>query len=306
MSTTCFTRHSSSFPTATAIIVALTLVTPVVHAAPDASCKLSASQRKQNKRIEALAKIARAKAVQDTLGAAAQEREETIVRVKSLLAIGRHQQAAEHLFTAAVDHNDPVLYLEAAEQFLVAANRHNLGAITRGRESAEAARFLLTTTGDPAVDERVDLRTVRVPYADVGELIERCATVQGRLKTRADVLRGQRKAQQEVIVGASLLVVGLGGLGVLGGGLTYRAARQHELAAIAGHESEYDLSALDAQGRRADAMIGVGAAIGVIGMMLGASLVAIGARDLHNKTRSPRARLQVAPTLGGLVLSGRF
>ena len=58
-------------------------------------------------------------------------------------------------------------------------------------------------------------------------------------------------------------------------------------------------------------MIGVGAVVTVVGAALGVSLMAIGARDLRGrdiggKETSRQARLQVAPTLGGLVLSGRF
>ena len=130
-------------------------------------------------------------------------------------------------------------------------------------ESLEAARDLLAKTGDPAADRSIDPRTARVAHASIADLLERCDAVEGRLARRTAELRLQRRGRQEITAGASLLFVGLTGVGVL-----------------------------------------AGAALGV-------SLMAIGARDLRGrdiggKETSRQARLQVAPTLGGLVLSGRF
>ncbi len=294
--------HRSSPLRAAAVLVALTVATPVVHAAPGAPRTSSANRR---------ATAARAAQLRDTLDKAQREREQELARVQPLVDNGQDEKAAHRLVTAALTYNDPVLHIEAAERFLAAADRRHLDALTRARESLEAARDLLAKTGDPAADRSIDPRTARVAHASIADLLERCDAVEGRLARRTAELRLQRRGRQEITAGASLLFVGLTGVGVLAGGVAYRAARKRELAGIAGHESEYDLGDLDAQGRRADAMIGVGAVVTVVGAALGVSLMAIGARDLRGrdiggKETSRQARLQVAPTLGGLVLSGRF
>lgn len=299
---TTTSRPRSSRLRAGAVLVALTLATPVVHAAPGAP-RMSSATRK--------ATAARAAQLRDTLEKAQRERDHELAQVQPLVDNGQNERAAHRLVSAALTYNDPILYIEAAERFFAAADRRHLDVLARGRESLEAARDLLAQTGDPAIDKSIDLRTVRVAHASLEDLLERCDTVQGRLAGRAVELREQRKGRQELTAGASLLFMGLTGAGVLAGGMVYRAARKRELADIAGHESEYDLSALDAQGRRADAMIGAGAVLSVVGAVLGVSLIAIGARDLRGralrgKEKAQQARLQVAPTLGGLVLSGRF
>ncbi|HEY0136892.1 MAG TPA: hypothetical protein VGB85_22575 [Nannocystis sp.] len=292
-----------------AFLLALSLATPVVHAA-DPSRKPGASKKKLGKRAEAEAAAkakARADALKSALDEAQTQRDQALAGVRPLLSRGHHEDAALHLLDAALTYDDAVLHIEAAEQFLAAADRRHTAALARGRDAVTAARTLLAEVGpDPVADERVDVRVVRVPHAQVEALLERCVAVERGLEARAKQLRRQTRGRQELAAGASLLAIGLTGFGVLAGGTVYRAARREELAAIAGHESEYDLSALDAQGRRGDAMIGVGAVLGTVGVVLGASLLALGARDLRGRRAPELASLRVAPTLGGLVLSGRF
>lgn len=292
-----------------AILVALGLATPVVHAAPDPPKDTGASKKKLSKRAQALAdaeKAARAKQLADVLKTAADERAQELARIQPLLDAGHFERAANHLLAAALAYSDPVLYLDSAEQFLAAADRKHPDALTRGRESVAAARALLAHPDDRKADEDSDIRTVRVARGSTDALLERGADIEQRLKARTEELREQRHGRHELAAGAALLTVGLTGAGVLAGGIVYRNARGRELAAIAGHESEYDLSALDAQGHRSSMMIGVGTAFTVVGVALGATLLALGARDLRGKAAPRRAHLQAAPTLGGLVLSGRF
>lgn len=293
-----------------ALLLALSLATPVVHAAGDAPSKPGASKKRLGKRAEAevAAKAqAHADALKSALDEAQAQRDQASADARPLLAQGRHEDAALQLLDAASSYKDAILHIEAAEQFLAAADRRHTAALAKGRDAAAAARTLLAEVGpDPVTDGGVDVRLARIPHDQVDALLERCATVERGLAARATQLRRQTRGRKELAAGASLLAVGITGLGVIVGGTVYRVARKEELAAIAGRESEYDLSALDAQGRRGDAMIGVGAVLGTVGVVLGATLLALGARDLRGRRTPELASLRVAPTLGGLMLSGRF
>ena len=74
-----------------AILVALGLATPVVHAAPDPPKNTGASKKKLSKRAQALAdaeKAARAKQLADVLKKAAEERAQELARIQPLLDAG--------------------------------------------------------------------------------------------------------------------------------------------------------------------------------------------------------------------------
>lgn len=292
------------------LAVAFVLAAPPVHAnaaAPAMAAPATAAgcdQRRPSRR--AACERARAADLQAAIDKAQVEREAALERVRPLIVGGRHEQAAGRLREAALTYDDPVLYLEAADQFLAAAGRRRLGPLTDGRAAVDAARALLAATGDPGREADLDVRAARISADAVDALTGRADELQRAFAARERQLRGELRGRQELGAGAGLLAVGLTGVGVLAGGLVYRAAGRRELDAIAGHEAEYDLGALDDQGRRADAMIGAGAVIGAIGVALGATLLGLGARDLRRPARPGVAALRVAPTLGGLVLGGRF
>jgi hypothetical protein len=116
----------------------------------------------------------------------------------------------------------------------------------------------------------------------------------------------RRKGNGELIAGALLASGGLASFGVMAGGLYLNRLSERELAKGEGRPAE-DLAPLHDQQRRAETMIAAGAIAGAAGLALGVALLAIGARDLKAARREPlSARLRVAPTIGGLVLAGRF
>ncbi len=242
------------------MIVALSLAAPVAQAG-------TSRKPGTSKRAQARAAELRAEALRAALAEAQAVREREVAAIQPLLASGLHERAASRLLAAALTHEDAMLHLEPAEQFLAAADRTHAEAIDRGLASVAAARELLGEVVDPTVEWEVDLRTVRVAHEDAEGLRERADATQRRLEARREALRVQRRGRQEMAAGASLLAVGVAGAAVLASGVVYRTARSRELAAITGHEAECDLRA--EHGRR-------------------------------------WAHLQVAPTLGGLVLSGRF
>ena len=130
----------------------------------------------------------------------------------------------------------------------------------------------------------------------------RTPTDDRRVPTRAS-------AYGQLGAGATLLGIGLAGVGVLGGGLFLQRAYDREQDRLAARPdvdpASLDLGPLEAQGRRAKTMIGAGTVMTAAGLALGTALVITGSRAVHRYRRA-KAELAVAPTIGGAVISGRF
>lgn len=99
-----------------------------------------------------------------------------------------------------------------------------------------------------------------------------------------------RAARGELIVGGVLLGLGVGGIGMIGAG-----------AAIKGKAD-----ASDDDVKTGTTLLGAGAIVGVIGTVMGLALLGEGVKDRKAARAGQTARVRVGPTLGGLVLSGRF
>lgn len=126
------------------------------------------------------------------------------------------------------------------------------------------------------------------------------------IKARADNHAAWRKINGELVSGALLASGGLAGFGVMVGGLYLNRVSTRELERGEGRP-EQELAPLHAQQRRAETMISAGAIAGTAGLALGVALLAIGGRDLKAMRSEPlTARVRIAPTIGGLVLAGRF
>jgi len=102
----------------------------------------------------------------------------------------------------------------------------------------------------------------------------------------------ERRARGEVITGSVLMVVGVGGLGAMTAGVLAKGKA----------EDKGDADKLD----RANTIVAAGAIAGFSGLVLGVALLVDGLRERKATRAASTARLRVAPTLGGLVLSGRF
>ena len=123
---------------------------------------------------------------------------------------------------------------------------------------------------------------------------------------RADSHAAWRKINGELVSGALLASGGLASFGVMAGGLYLNRVSTRELERGEGRP-EQELAPLHAQQRRAETMISAGAIAGTAGLALGVALLAIGGRDLKAMRSEPlTARVRIAPTIGGLVLAGRF
>jgi len=101
----------------------------------------------------------------------------------------------------------------------------------------------------------------------------------------------RRRARAELVTGGVLLGLGLGGFAAMTVGLLKKSGAN-------------DLGAKPLA--RADSMIAAGAASGAMGLAMGIALLVEGARDRKAARSAEVTRVRVAPTLGGLVLSGRF
>lgn len=252
---------------------------------------------------------ARRQALASALFAAEEERVTILARAQAIGDAGDPEGMVAHLEDAVERTGDAILAVEVA-----AAASHVLG---RGGEAAtraaiERARALLAAVPDFDADPTLDPKVARVAIGEVPALLRRCDTLEAiaRGRERQDVKEAQlrRRGRMEVRAGAGLLSLGVGGLGLLIGGLGVEADRQAKLEPIRGHEAEYDLTSLDAQHDRANAMIGVGAVVGAIGVSAGAALLGVGVRDLRRGGGRllERAQLRVAPGPGGVVVMGRF
>ncbi len=100
--------------------------------------------------------------------------------------------------------------------------------------------------------------------------------------------QAERRARGEVITGGVLMVVGLGGLGAMTAGVLAKG--------------KANADKLD----RANTIVAAGAIAGFSGLVLGVALLVDGLRERKATRSATTARVRVAPTLGGLVLSGRF
>jgi hypothetical protein len=98
----------------------------------------------------------------------------------------------------------------------------------------------------------------------------------------------QRTAKREIVAGAAILGLGIGGLGMMGAGFAIRGNKNAT-------EEEYD---------RGVTILSAGAIIGTIGTIMGLALLGDGIKD--RKAARPKAQARVLPTFGGLAISGRF
>ena len=114
-----------------------------------------------------------------------------------------------------------------------------------------------------------------------------------------------RRGRAQMFAGAAFLGVGVVGLGVMVSGWYVQRFSANELSRGTGYSDEA-LAPLRAQHGRGETMLAAGAVTAVFAAALGATLMATGARDVRAGRATRWSGVRVAPSLGGLVLSGRF
>lgn len=240
------------------------------------------------------------KGVKAALERAAAERKPIQDHAKGLENAGQLEEAAKSMTVGAEAWDDPVLHLTAADLWIkLGQTRGRAGVVEddRALEHVRVAETLLTTASadSPRVDPE-DHATLKAWGAELTAAAKRHKGAMGVKKN----------GHGQIIAGSLLGVTGLAGLGVMSGGLYLNSISDRELEKGAGRPAD-ELAPLQDQKKQGETMIAAGAVTGAIGLAIGIALISLGARDLKaSRAEQLQARVRVAPTLGGLVLVGRF
>lgn len=232
--------------------------------------------------------------------------------------------AGVELDNGAAEWGDPVLFMDAAEAYLQAAEKDRdeevaTAAIERARIALDILYYHLDDTADP------DFRLVAP--SDVPGMINRAESIIERAQAEIEEIRREaelatapppppapeKKKRQpsgpkaKIIPGAVLATAGGGLLAMGATGLVLGAVRQNEAEDPTVYGKTYD--AVEKKGKQANLLAGVGLGVGGAVFVVGVVLIAAGKRQ-QKKEGSNVARVRMSPTLGsdggGLSLTGRF
>jgi hypothetical protein len=248
---------------------------------------------------------------------AAESRKPVQEQARGLRVSGQHSAAGDLLARKAVELKDPVLFLDAAEAYNDAGKAdRSLDLVHKAIEHASTAGDILHFLGDdrasatykPVSDDhrqallsRVDdvLAASHVLLAEIESPTEPTTT------EPADEDRRAKPGRVAIIAGAAAAGVGVLGLGLGAAGLGIGANAQSSVDEPTVYGEEYD--EWDAKGRRGNVLAFVGLPLAALGLGAGIALIAIGLKKRKaGASADAAARLQVAPSPGGLVFSGRF
>ena len=248
--------------------------------------------------------------------------------------------AGMHYDAKAAEWGDPVLFLDAADAYLNAAERDKEIAMAEaGIERARISLDILYFHLDPAADK--NFRMVDTP--DIADLIARANLAIDRGEDLMETIAsgaaaapvapeddGKKKKKKRApgngkglfiggavtaAVGGAFAVVGIAGLGI-------GAANQGKAEDPTVYGEEYDQ--VEVAGKRGNVMAAVGLAVGGALLAGGIVMIVIGKKRMKNAgaatqeekapTQEPSARsrlqrrafVRVSPTLNGGTISGRF
>lgn len=246
-------------------------------------------------------------------------------RARALVEAGDPGAAGIEYDNAAAQWGDPVLYMDAGDAYVAAAEADRdvemaQAAIERARIALDILYFHL----DSAADEDFQLvSTSDVPgmIARSNELIDQAETLIEEIEREAELAAAPAPAAKKtsshpgrikIVSGAALTVVG-GGLLAMGfAGLGLGFARQNEAEDPAVYGEEYD--DVESKGKQANVLAGVGLAAGAVAAGAGVVLIMLGRKANKKKKSADDKVVRVAPLLGsrfgsrvgGVTLSGRF
>lgn len=250
---------------------------------------------------------ARAEAIKAQIEKAQAERQPLQEEAQRLSDAGNLEGAVGLLAGGAEALRDPVLHLAAADARQKLARQHSADRAKADWEASvqhcDKAEGLLAASDAGAIDGiRVDPEETAALRAWSQQLRDQAGVTLPVLVKKTNPVR--RNARGELIAGSLFLAGGLAGFGVMAGGVYLSGAAQRELPKADGRP-EY-LAPLEAQRKQGDTMIAAGAVAGALGVILGVTLVALGASDFKKARAEQLARVRVAPTFGGLSLTARF
>jgi hypothetical protein len=235
------------------------------------------------------------------------ERAPLQAQAQQLADAGNLEGAVGLLAGGAEALRDPVLHLAAADARQKLARKRNADQAKAEWEASlrhiDRADALLAASSAGAIDAvRVDPDEIETMHAWSTELRNAADEALPVLVKKTNPVR--RNARGELIAGSIFLAGGLAALGVMAGGLYLSRSADRELPK-AGDNPDY-LGPLEAQKKQGDTMTAAGAVAGVLGVALGVTLVALGATDFKKARTEQLARVRVAPSFGGLWVSGSF
>jgi len=250
--------------------------------------------------------------------------------------------AGMHYDAKAAEWGDPVLFLDAADAYLNAAEKDKEIAMAEaGIERARIALDILYFHLDPGADKSFRM----VEETDIADLISRANIAIDRGEKLMESIAGaeaapvastdgedEKKTKKRkkrppgngkglfiggavaTALGAAFTVMGVAGLGI-------GAANQRKAEDPTVYGEEYD--AVEDKGRRGNVVAAAGFAVGGVLLVGGIVMLVIGKKRMDKSGTGPeqeeqqpeqsaRSRLRqdrmvrVAPTLNGLAISGRF
>ncbi|MDC0721996.1 hypothetical protein [Nannocystis bainbridge] len=188
-------------------------------------------------------------------------------------------------------------------------------SVVMARAAGEAAEDSRGVTGEGESESGAAAAGDASRGGDViatGAAAKEAAEVEGAAEARCELDVGSdgdparwRRGRAQMFAGAAFLGIGVVGLGVTVSGWYVQRFSANELSRGTGYSDEA-LAPLRAQHARGESMLAAGAVTAVFGAVLGATLMATGARDVRAGRGGRWSSVRVAPSLGGLVLSGQF
>jgi hypothetical protein len=249
------------------------------------------------------------------------------------LATADGAAAGMHYDAKAAEWGDPVLFLDAADAYLNAAEKdREIAMAEAGIERARISLDILYFHLDPAADKNFRM----IATEDIADLIARANIAIDRgQKLMESIAAGNEAAPvasaedddkkkkkrkkrgkgngKGLFIGGAVAAAAGGAFAVLGvAGLGIGAANQRKAEDPTVYGEEYD--AVEAKGRRGNVLAAVGFAVGGALLVGGIVMLVIGKKrmdkaqpkqELSSRSRR-KAVVHVAPSLNGVAISGRF
>jgi hypothetical protein len=231
---------------------------------------------------------------------------------KSNMDAGDPLSAAMELDGAAQRHGDPVLFLDTADAYIAAAEKDaDVAPLDMAVERVRVALDILYFLRDRGEDPNWQpVYPTEVPSLMTrgNETLQKATALRDKLAAGGgaapppdDARKSPKSGKGLVIGGAVLIGLGVAGLAVGVTGLGLGAQAQGDATDPTIYGNAYD--DVDSRGRMANGLAYAGLIGGAVLAGAGTALLVIG---LKRKRSSSTAHLRATPTLGGLLVQGRF
>lgn len=318
--------------TAAASAAVATTGAMVAPAVPHALFKKK-KKKKKKKRAKGPAKIG----PEVSVDSANTKREAIRAAAKSDVDAGNFADAAKTLEENGAILGDPVVYLEAADLRIQAAEKDR--DIDQAEMAIESSRIAADIAGyyeavaagsaesawlviDPSTAGELSSRADDT-IAKAESLIEEIEAEQENAAVASgpsDKPKRERKRRKKgdmapgtglIAAGSGMLVVGAAGVSMAIAGLVISSRKQGEVEKLVLPMDQAQVDELDKEGNRANSIAIAGAVVAAVGVGVGIPLVVIGVKKRKQAKAAPAsASLRLVPRMSrssaGLALTGRF